>query len=150
MNIRKAVIQEADDLTQLAIRSKAYWGYSDEFIESCRAALTITPEFIAAAHVYVVEDEGKIQGFIALEQDGDSSILSDVFIDPSAVRLGYGRVLWQHIMGLAKELGIPKVIIHSDPHAEGFYLSMGAKRIGDVESTVTKGRFLPLMEIVLS
>jgi len=149
MNIRKAVIQEADDLTQLAIRSKAYWGYSDEFIEECRAALTITPEFIAAAHVYVIEDEGKIQGFIALEQDGNSSILSDAFIDPSAVRHGYGRALWQHIMGLAKELSIPKVIIHSDPHAEGFYLSMGAKRIGDVESTVTKGRFLPLMEIVL-
>jgi hypothetical protein len=41
------------------------------------------------------------------------------------------------------------MILQSDPHAEGFYLAMGAQRIGQSESTVTPGRMLPLLRLVL-
>ena len=37
----------------------------------------------------------------------------------------------------------------SDPNAEAFYLAMGAVRTGSVESTITPGRFLPLMRFSL-
>jgi hypothetical protein len=39
------------------------------------------------------------------------------------------------------------VRIQSEPNAEGFYVKMGARRIGSVESSVMKGRLLPLMEV---
>ena len=39
--------------------------------------------------------------------------------------------------------------IQSDPYAEGFYLAMGAVRVGELESTVTPGRMLPLLRFDL-
>jgi hypothetical protein len=37
--IREAVSSEAALLSALAMRSKAYWGYSSDFMEKCRAEL---------------------------------------------------------------------------------------------------------------
>ena len=42
--IRLARPDEADHLTALATRSKAYWGYDASFMEACVPALTISPE----------------------------------------------------------------------------------------------------------
>ena len=45
----------------------------------------------------------------------------------------------------AAALGVTALSIESDPHAEGFYLRLGARRIGEVPSTLP-GRVLPLLE----
>jgi hypothetical protein len=45
----------------------------------------------------------------------------------------------------AQELQMKKVFIHSDPHAEGFYMAMEAKRVGEVISSVFPNRKLPLL-----
>jgi hypothetical protein len=37
MRIRPARPDEATDLSALAMRSKAYWGYDDDFLRACRA-----------------------------------------------------------------------------------------------------------------
>jgi len=42
--IVKAVASDAEILTQIAIESKAYWGYTSELIESWKSDLTILPE----------------------------------------------------------------------------------------------------------
>jgi hypothetical protein len=46
-------------------------------------------------------------------------------------------------------MGYAQMTWESDPHAEGFYLRMGALRVGEVESTVKPGRFLPKMKYLL-
>lgn len=150
MNIRKASIHEAAYLSDLAFRSKAYWGYSDEFMEACRDDLTVSPEYIASSLVFVLEDDNMIKGFMGLELENDRCLLKDLFIEPSAIGKGYGKALWRHMMEVVKELGIRRVTIHSDPNAEIFYLKMGATRIGEIESTVFRGRKLPLLEVDIS
>lgn len=146
MNIRKAKLHEANYLSDLAFRSKAYWSYSEDFMEACREDLTMTPEYIASSLVFVLEDEGAIKGFLSLEQENDSCLLKDLFIEPKEIGKGYGKALWRYMIEVAKDLGIRTVQIHSDPHAENFYIMMGAKRIGEIESTVFEGRKLPLLE----
>ena len=42
--IRAARSDEAGLLSEIAFRSKAYWGYSEEFMVSCREELTVTAE----------------------------------------------------------------------------------------------------------
>lgn len=64
MNIRKAKIDEAGYLSDLSFRSKAYWGYSDDFMEACREVLTVSPDDISSSLVFVIEDGGTIKGFI--------------------------------------------------------------------------------------
>lgn len=147
MNISKATIDEAGYLSELSFRSKAYWGYSEAFMEACREDLTILPEDILASIIFVLENEKVIKGFVGLEIEDDSCLLSNLFIDPNEIGKGYGRQLWQHMLEVAKGLNAHSILIHSDPYAEDFYLAMGARRIGEIESTVFEGRKLPLLEI---
>ena len=70
LTIRDAKPREAMELSALAMRSKAYWGYSKEFMEACRAELTVSPEDIGSDDFrYVVaEHELKLLGYYALEK----------------------------------------------------------------------------------
>jgi len=43
IKIRDAVPNEAEHLSDIAMRSKAYWGYSDAFLEKCRDELSVQP-----------------------------------------------------------------------------------------------------------
>ncbi len=133
MNIRRGKGQEASELSDLAYRSKAYWGYSDEFMEACRDDLTLSPAYIETQEVYVLEDEGSIKGFMSLEKDvgQEQWLLGFLFLEPESVGKG----------------DIPVITIHSDPYAEPFYLSRGAKRVGEIPSTVIPDRKLPLLEV---
>ncbi|NIQ29145.1 MAG: GNAT family N-acetyltransferase, partial [Acidobacteria bacterium] len=45
----------------------------------------------------------------------------------------------------ARSLGYERLLVQSDPNAEGFYLRLGAERIGEVPSRVQPGRLLPLL-----
>ena len=48
MEIRRAAIEDAGELTRVAHESKSHWGYPRRWIELWRDDLTITPEFITA------------------------------------------------------------------------------------------------------
>ena len=43
---------DADLLTQIALKSKAFWGYSDELIESWRDDLTISSKMISESYIF--------------------------------------------------------------------------------------------------
>jgi len=57
--IRRALPAEADHLTALAVRSKAYWGYDEEFLEKVRPLLTFSTEDVAQAPMYVLTVAGE-------------------------------------------------------------------------------------------
>lgn len=147
--IRRAQPSEAMTLTELALRSKAYWGYDEAFMAACREALMVTEKKITQHHVCLASESSDVAGFYCLIVNGASGILDDMFIDPLYIGTGCGRCLWDHMLAKAKEMGVCELTIDADPNAEGFYLKMGAERIGEVESTVFKGRKLPLMKMTV-
>ena len=51
--LRRALPDEAANLSALALRSKALWGYDAAFMEACRSPLTVDPEAIAKCPFYV-------------------------------------------------------------------------------------------------
>ena len=63
MKIRKALLSEANELSELALHSKATWDYSEEFILACKEDLTITEEYIKNNFVYVLENDNTKIGF---------------------------------------------------------------------------------------
>lgn len=149
--IRPGRKDEASFLTKLALRSKGYWEYDPEFLRDCLADLTITPEFISSNVVFVIEVKGIAVGFYSLERLASADVeLVHLFVEPSAIGRGYGKHLLRHAVETAKRLGFKEMIITSDPWAEPFYKSMGATRIGEVESAVRPGRMLPLLRYDLS
>ncbi len=143
--IRRARPEEASALSALALRSKAHWGYDAAFLAACRADLTLSVHDVATSLVYVLDDEQGVAGFYRLRGRGDDAELADLFVAPEAIGRGHGRRLWQHAVATARRHGYRRLVLQSDPHAEGFYRAMGAERVGESPSTVFPGRRLPLM-----
>jgi len=146
--VRAALPSEARALTALAIRSKAHWGYDAAFMERAALDLEMTPELIEGAAVFVAESGTDVLGFYVLASADGVPMLRDLWVDPAAIGMGVGARLWAHMLEQARRLGYRTVRIQSEPNAEGFYVKMGARRVGFAESTVVKGRMLPLMEIL--
>jgi N-acetylglutamate synthase-like GNAT family acetyltransferase len=152
MIVRAARADEAEQLTRLALRSKASWGYDAEFMQACARVLTITPERIERELFFVLERDGQVVGLVALAQVGADEVeLADMFVEPEEKRRGLGRRLFEHALHVARERGWRRMWILSDPFAEGFYVSMGAQRVGEAPSDAgIPGRTLPLLAFDLA
>ncbi|BDX05542.1 GNAT family N-acetyltransferase [Planctobacterium marinum] len=150
--LRKPRKDEAARLTELALASKQYWGYSDDFIADCRAELRVTPDKLLAAQYRfkLLESAGDIAGFYCLEQHTDRHFeVEALFVAPEYVGCGVGRLLWRDLVAIAQQSGAKMLSIASDPNAENFYLKMGAKRVSLIPSKSIVGRTLPLLEFRL-
>jgi len=144
--IVNANVSDAKLLTEIAIQSKAFWGYSEELIESWREDLTITPKMFDEWNLYKYLVDDEIAGFCILNRANiRTSYLEFLFVAPKFIKKGIGTKLLNH----AKEycIGGSSAILNvlSDPHAEAFYAKHGFKIIAERESSVP-GRFLPEME----
>jgi GNAT superfamily N-acetyltransferase len=151
VTIRPAVKADAGALTALALAGKRHWGYPESWLEDWRGQLTITPAYLAAQQVFCAEDgTGRVVGFYALERDGDHLRLEHLWLAPSLIGCGLGRKLFAHAVQTARALGAAEFLIESDPNAEGFYLHLGAQRVGDIHSSVAGAkRVLPLLRYAL-
>jgi len=146
--IRAAQSTEAGLLSAIAVRSKAHWGYSEEFMASCREELTVAAEFIETNPAFVCENEGVVIGYYTLEPRSPFRVqLEHLFVEPTAIGRGYGRQLLDHAIRQARAAGYRVLVIQADPNAEPFYLSRGAVRVGIEPSQSAPDRMLPLLEI---
>lgn len=156
LNIRQAQSKECDLLSGIAFRSKAYWGYSAEFMEACREELTYSPDMLNNHRFFVAteiqESSGKVTlGFYGLVQLSESTVeLEALFLDPAHIGRGVGRLLYEHALVEAKKSGAQRLTIQSDPFAKDFYLKVGATLIDEKESGSIPGRFLPLFSVDLT
>lgn len=73
--IRPARPDEVAEMSRLALRSKAHWGYSKEFLVACKAELTVEPARLGTGeHEHFVCCNSKsILGFYALERHSRST-----------------------------------------------------------------------------
>jgi len=149
--IRPARPDEAQALSALCKRAKAHWGYDADFMRLSDAALTIAPALIETGRVLAAEDlRGTLLGMTSLAplQD-DVWDLLHMFVEPAAIGSGAGRALFAAIADMARGFGGRVLSIQSDPHAEGFYLRLGARRCGEAPSESIPGHMLPMLEYEL-
>jgi GNAT superfamily N-acetyltransferase len=142
LEIRRARLDEAETLSAVAHAAKRHWGYPDEWIALWRRDLTLTPEFIERHPVHCAVDAGTIVGLYALLFSGADCELEHFWVLPARIGGGVGRRLFAHAVERCRALGCPRLWITADPNAEGFYLRLGARRVGEVASTPA-GRTLP-------
>lgn len=146
MVIRRALPGEAKRLSELAMRSKAHWGYDEQFLERVRPILTFTEEDVLNWPMYVmVTESDEPAGVYRITGAPPHGELEDLWLDPPFIGHGMGRALLEHALDIAAELGFESLVIEGEPNAEGFYLAMGAIPIGSRRSP--SGRTLPLLRI---
>lgn len=148
----------AHELAALGTRSKGAWGYDDAFMERFGAQMGPWLEGFTAGMadddgrlLLVAEDDGTVVGFAILEQTDPAkpAWLEDLWIEPHRMRGGIGGALLTAALDAARAAGRSALEFESDPNAEGFYLRMGAVRIGEQASDFQAGRMLPVMRFDL-
>lgn len=153
MVIRHATPAEAGSISALAMRSKAHWGYSREFMEACRAELTWSPEALEDPGVsfFVVDEGSELAGFYAIEHvSGFEFELTALFVEPSRIGTGVGRALIEHAKSEVRERSGRVLLIQGDQHAEHFYRAAGGKLVGQRPSESVPGRSLPFFKVALA
>lgn len=129
VQIRRATARDAKRLTRLVRNSRAYQGPYAPMV----AGYQVGPDYIEAHRVFLAVGEGdRLLGFYALVLSPPE--LDLMFVADAAQGLGIGRRLVEHMIGEARSAGLSGVRIVSHPPAEGFYRSVGAKRIGTVKA----------------
>jgi GNAT superfamily N-acetyltransferase len=149
LSVRRARTDEADALTELAMRAKASWGYPPEFMAACRAELTMSRQKIAGCEMWVAELDGRLAGMIALRVDGAAAELNDFFVEPDLQGRGVGGALMARFIEACRAAGCVRVRVDADPNAEPIYARFGFRTIGRSPSGSIPGRFLPRMELRL-
>ncbi len=147
VTLRRAVADEAEVLSELALRSKAHWGYDADFIEACREELTVGPEEIGLDRLTVAVEEttNRVLGFYGLSATtSDVAELSALFVEPDAMGTGVGRLLFDDARRVARDAGFRRLRIEADPFAADFYEHMGATVAGSTPSRSIANRELPL------
>nr|WP_136252538.1 GNAT family N-acetyltransferase [Ningiella ruwaisensis] len=150
--IRALRIEELDFVSNLALRSKGYWGYSQDFLDACKEELSISPgEFHNSKFQFrVMEYENRIIGYYAVcHLDSNTYELDALFVEPVFIGKGVGNQLIDHAKSLVTQRGGTKIILQAEPNAEPFYLKAGANIVGKKESQSIRGRYLSLLEIDL-
>jgi GNAT superfamily N-acetyltransferase len=147
--IHPARIGDGLELTNLALESKAFWGYPEEFIKSCETALKIDDKKIINWTSGTIKEADVFAGFYFLSIEDATAELQLLYVSPFAMGKGYGRALFKDAMEKASKLGYHSVRIEADPNAANFYKRMGAKLIGWCRSEVDDERELPLFNMKL-
>lgn len=137
-------------ITDLALRSKGYWGYDNDFLEACRDELTCTPQDCTSGDLFVGRVGADLVGFGMVRGGGGQAELSALFVDLPWIGRGVGRRLLDHAHQLARHRGARRLGLDADPGAEAFYLRHRARRVGSSPSGSIPGRVLPRLEFDLT
>lgn len=146
-SIRRARPDEADELTRLAVRSKAYWPYPAEIVARFARKLGLTAEVLAVNDAWVADRSGVALGFYLLLHRGDRAVLDDLWLEPGEIGTGLGGRLFRHARDRAAAVGARVLEWDAEPYALGFYERMGARQVASVDSPL--GRRLPVMRLDL-
>ena len=115
--IRRARLEEAALLTEIAHAAKRHWGYPESWIAHWQADLTITPDFIAQHEMYVAVTDEEIAGCCALVLEDSQAVLEHMWIRPEFMGHGIGRALFTEVRDRVVDLRLTGFELSADPNA---------------------------------
>lgn len=158
MQISDVTTHDCKELTAIAMKSKAHWGYDENFMHAAREELAVTVSKVNSDEMFyrcAKDQNNNIVGFFCVNLVTDSEFNSDfeldaLFTHPNWIGKGVGRQLFVDACNLCVNKHAKALIIQSDPNAVGFYHQMGCEIIGERASGSIVGRTLPVMRKILT
>ena len=133
----------------LCLRSKAHWGYDDDFMRKCADELTLSSRDLANSEIVVAVSGPRLLGVAQITTADDVCHLEKLFVAPEAMGQNVGRRLFEWASARAIACDATKMIIEADPDAVPFYERMGCRESGTVASGSIPGRSLPRLVLPL-
>ena len=150
MQIRRAIPEEAERLSAIALAAKAHWGYPEPWMEIWKPQLTFSPEYFDENESWVAVTDDNPIAFCTLQDKDGIAWIENLWVFPEYIGQGVGKQLFQHAAKLAVDRGCRTLQLEADPNAVGFYEKMGMHKIGERHSEVEgQPRILPIMEMNL-
>jgi len=150
LKIRRALPEEADRLSDIALSAKRHWGYPERWIAIWRPQLTFSPEYFEENESWAAEVDNQPIAFYTLQDKDKNAWIEDLWVLPEYMGQGVGKRLFLHALSRARQLGYRILQLEADPNAVGFYEKMGMSKIGERHSEVDgQPRVLPIMEMFL-
>jgi GNAT superfamily N-acetyltransferase len=146
VRIRLVRPDEGERLREIAIASKAHWGYDLEFVRRWAARGDYSAASLRAKDVYVAEAERRVIAWAALIARDDVMWLDDLWVEPEWIGKGVGSRLFEHVVERARALGGTRMEWQAEPNSIGFYEKVGGRYLRDGEPT-SWGRVLPVMGV---
>ena len=85
LNIRRAKPYEYEILTDIAIKSEAYWGNDSDYMEKFKSVYKVTEEFISNNPTFVIQEDDNIVGFYGVLIDDKEISLEYLYIEPKSI-----------------------------------------------------------------
>lgn len=137
LEIQRAEIEDAQQLTEIAFAAKRYWKYPEAYFAIWEKELTITSGYIRDHWVYKAIIEGNTIGFFSIVEvmedfyAGKTFVhkgfwLDHLFLIPDYIGKGIGRRVMGFINQHCIQKNVENLYIFSDPNAYGFYEKVGA------------------------
>jgi GNAT superfamily N-acetyltransferase len=123
--IRRAGAQDAPTLNAIVHGSESHKGEYAPMLDG----YVITAGQVARDEVYLAEERGEVLGFYSLML-GETPELDLLFVADAAHGRGLGRLLMEHMRGIARAHGVTSVKVVSHPPAADFYRRIGAIDVG--------------------
>jgi GNAT superfamily N-acetyltransferase len=138
---------DIDLLNDIAIRSKAWWGYDDHLMKQFAENSLISGELVDGTTVIKVCMEDRIIGWYMYKPDEVGVELTDFWMSPEYIGKGYGGKMFQNLKERVMQDDYYSIVFDADPNAAPFYEHMGCRIIGQALSEWN--RFIPKMRIDL-
>lgn len=149
IHIRRALSEEADALTQIALSAKRHWGYPARWIDIWTPQLTFSPDYFQENESWIADVDRPIAFYTLQERDGNAWI-EILWVLPEHMGQGVGKQLFLHATSRSLGLGYNILRLEVDPNAVVFYEKMGMYKIGKRHFQIEgQPRSLPIMEIDL-
>jgi len=147
--VRNAERRDVERLNEITIAAKAHWGHDLSWVEQWVAAGDFAGVAVSHDEAWVVEIDGSIAGWSALQLRGEVAWLEDLWVDPAYMGRGVGTALFREATTRATRAGAQRMEWEADLDAVGFYQRMGGRPVRDSDVTEL-GRILPIMAFDLS
>jgi predicted N-acetyltransferase YhbS len=148
--IRRALPEEAEQLTKITVASKSHWNYPEKWIQTWLPELTFSPEYVSENEMWLAVVDDRLSAYYSLKQNDEGLWLENLWVLPEYMGLGIGNKLFHHALERSRAHGASTLKIEADPNAQSFYEKMGARKISEHQYELDgQLRILPVMEINL-
>jgi GNAT superfamily N-acetyltransferase len=148
VTIRAPASDEGARLREIAIASKASWGYELDKVTEWADRGDFSPERLGKLTVFVAEAGERAIGWCSLEPRGEVWWLADLWVEPEWIGKGVGSRLFRHGARHAQRAGAKRLEWEAEPNSIRFYEKMGARHLRESEQTEW-GRALSVMGVEL-
>jgi GNAT superfamily N-acetyltransferase len=123
--IRRAAVDEGERLKEIAISSKAFWGYELDKVKEWADHGDFSPAQLGELSVFVAQAGERAIGWSSFEPRWELWWLADLWIEPAWIGKGVSARVFRHGARHAQREGAKRLEWEADPNSIGFYEKMG-------------------------